>query len=176
VQLRSKWFGAEAIESGRLTLEPLRVGHAEEMISVLGDPKAYAYMGGDPPSLEELRARYARQVAGQSGDGSQGWLNWIIRERDSQLAVGTVQATLRREQASVSAELAWIVAVAHQRRGYATEAASAVVEWLRGHGVETFGAHIHPGHEASEGVARRLGLTSTGAIRGGETRWVSGAF
>jgi len=113
---------------------------------------------GEPPSLEALGSRYARQVAGQSDDGSRGWLNWIIRESGTRLAVETVQATISAEQSSMSAELAWVLGVAHQGRGYATEAISAIVAWLRRHAVDTFAAHIRSGHEASEGVARRVGL------------------
>ncbi len=172
MHLHSEWPGAETIETRRLTLEPLRVDHADEMILVLRDQDVYAYTGGEPLSLEELRSRYARQVAGQTPNGSQGWLNWIVRERGTQLAVGTVQATLCVEQGSMSAEIAWIVGVAHQGRGYATEASSAMVEWLRRHGVDMFAAHTHPGRSASEGVARRVGLTATDAAREGETRWV----
>lgn len=150
MQMRSDWLGAETIEARRLTLEPLRVDHADEMVVVLGDPIVYAYTGGEPPSAGELRSRYARQVEGQSDDGAEGWLNW-------------------------NTELAWIVGVAHQGHGYATEASSAMVGWLRRHDVDAFAAHIHPGHEASEGVARRIGLRPTDAVRDGETRWVSAA-
>ena len=126
------------------------------------------------PVSTRCRPRYARQAAGQSDDGSRGWLNWIIRERETQLAVGTVQATIRATQRSMCAALAWVVGVAHQGRGYAREATGGIVGWLRRHGVDTFAAHIHPGHEASERVAARVGLTATDAIRDGETRWVSG--
>ena len=34
-----------------------------------------------------------------------------------------------------------------------------------------FTAHIHPGHEASMGVARHVGLRPTDIIEGGERRW-----
>jgi hypothetical protein len=74
MQMRSDWLGAETIEARRLTLEPLRVDHADEMVVVLGDPNVYAYTGGEPPSLGELRSRYTRQVEGQSDDGDEGWL------------------------------------------------------------------------------------------------------
>jgi len=162
------WPAAEPIQTARLTLEPLRVNHAGEMRDVLGDPALYAYTGGKPPSLEDLRTRYAMQAVGRSPDGRHGWLNWIARDRETGAAVGTVQATLDR---SAEAEIAWIIGVAHQRRGFATEAAGAMVRWLQGQGVQTITAHIHPDHLASMGVARRLGLTATDVIVGGETRW-----
>jgi RimJ/RimL family protein N-acetyltransferase len=167
------WPVAEPIETARLTLEPLRVDHAGEMFEVLRDPRLYEFMGGKPPTPAGLRARYALQAAGHSPDGHQGWLNWIIRVTDTRRAVGTVQATLSREGLSTSAEVAWVIGAAHQRRGYATEAAGAMVEWLRATGVTHFTAHIRPQHTASAGVAVHLGLVPTDVIEGGETRWVS---
>jgi RimJ/RimL family protein N-acetyltransferase len=167
------WPAAEPIETARLALEPLRVGHAAEMLRVLADPDLYEYTGGDPPSLDQLRSRYAGQAAGQSPDGEQGWLNWIMRHRKNQHVLGTVQTTLFRGEEGLSGELAWIVDAAHQRRGYATEAATAILGWLRARGVEVIFANIHPDHEGSAAVARRIGLVATDAIVKGETRWRS---
>ena len=72
------------------------------------------------------------------------------------------------------AELAWTVATPHQHRGYAREAAAAMVGWLRHCGVDRFVAHVHPEHPASIGVARALGLTPTATVVDGEIRWVGG--
>jgi len=162
------WPAAEPIQTARLTLEPLRVDHAGEMCEVLGDPALYEYTGGKPPSLEDLRTQYAMQAVGRSPDGRHGWLNWIARDRETGAAIGTVQATL---DPGAGAEIAWIIGVAYQRRGFASEAAGAMVGWLRSQGVQTITAHIHPDHIASMGVARSLGLTATDVIVGGETRW-----
>ena len=174
VRLRTvDWPTAETIETVRLTLEPMRVEHAGEMADVLADPRLYEYVGGTPPSAAQLGTRYALQVAGHSPDGRHRWLNWVVRERATGAAVGTVQATVNIVDAPKEAEIAWVIGTAYQRRGYATEAAGAMVAWLRSQGTATVIAHIHPGHEASMGVARHLGLTATDVIEGGETRWVS---
>ncbi len=167
------WPRAEPIETARLRLEPLRAEHADEMSSVLADHELYDYIGGRSPSVEELRTRYERQVVGHSPDGAQGWLNWVVRDRETAAPVGTVQATISRTPGHISAELAWTIAVAHQRQGYATEAAEGMLTWLRLRGVDRFTAHIHPEHEASMTVARRLGLSATDVMNDGETRWVS---
>jgi len=53
----------------------------------------------------------------------------------------------------------------------ATEAAAAMVHWLRARGVDRLVAHVHPEHAASVGVARNLGLHPTGVIDDGEARW-----
>jgi RimJ/RimL family protein N-acetyltransferase len=46
--------------------------------------------------------------------------------------------------------------LAHQRRGYATEAAEAMVAWLGRHDVIVVAAQINPSHAASVVVAKRL--------------------
>jgi hypothetical protein len=48
-----------------------------------------------------------------------------------------------------------------------------MLDWLGGHGVAVFVAHIHPDHQASAGVARHLTLTPTGVAVDGEVRWVA---
>ena len=60
---------AAQIATSRLRLVPLRVEDAEEMAAVLAAPSLYAFTGGEPPSAELLRDRYAAQVAGSRGGG-----------------------------------------------------------------------------------------------------------
>jgi RimJ/RimL family protein N-acetyltransferase len=159
-----------------LLLEPLTtdgaVALAEEMVPVLADPSLYRFTGGAPPAPDELRRRYAAQATGASPDGSQRWLNWIVRDRAGGGAVGFVQATVEDAAGALAADLAWVVAPGEQGRGVATEAAAAVLTRLRAHGVGTVTACIRPDHTASARVAAKLGLTPTDVVVDGETRWV----
>jgi RimJ/RimL family protein N-acetyltransferase len=158
---------AEPIGTPRLLLEPLTVAAAEEMVAVLADPDLYRFTGGAPPSADDLRHRYAAQVAGRSPDGTQLWLNWIVRDRATGTAHGYVQATVE----GGTADLAWVTGAGSQGRGIATEAASAVLARLRDHGVPDVTAHIHPAHAASARVAVKLGLAPTDVVVDGEVRW-----
>jgi RimJ/RimL family protein N-acetyltransferase len=159
-----------AIQTARLELVPLQASDADEMVGVLADPALYSFTGDAPPDLGTLRDRYERQAAGRSTDGTQQWLNWIARLRDSGAAIGFAQATVRASPAQ--AEVAWLIGVPWQGRGFASEAASAVVEWLASAGVREIEAHIHPDHLASQAVARRAGLISAGTIDAdGEQVW-----
>jgi len=162
---------AEPIASERLFLEPLTVEHAPEMVPVLSDVQMYAFTGGEPPTLDTLRHRYARQAVGHSPDRKQGWLNWVVRERATGNAVGIVQATVERQADALTADLAWVIDPRAQRQGFATEAASTIVQHLRSHGVARFAAFIHPEHAASAAVAARIGMTATYCVEDGETRW-----
>lgn len=163
---------AGVIRADRLDLVPLTVADAAEMTGVLSAPQLYEFTGGAPPTLAELRARYARQAAGRSPDGSQEWRNWIIRLRPGGTAVGYVQATITG--AGTRAEIAWVVGLTWQDRGYAGEAARALAGWLAARGVAVVSASIHPDHHASAAVARRAGLRPTALIRDGERIWQRG--
>jgi RimJ/RimL family protein N-acetyltransferase len=163
------------------------------MVGLLADRRLYGFSADEAsPTLAVLRARYARQATGLSPDGREVWHSWIVRERASGRAVGFVQATVGAtagtSTASVdsaatpydgatSAELAWVIGVPWQGRGYATEAALAVLEAVRGPAsvtgddVTLVHAHIAPGNAASEAVARHLGLAPTDVVHDGEVRW-----
>lgn len=156
----------------RLLLEPLRVEHAREAVSVFDDMRLHVWTGGTPRSLTQLEAQYRRQSAGQSPDATQGWLNWILRRLSDGQLIGTVQATVHRpEPDRLEADLAWVIGGEYQGNGYGRESALAMVSWLKAQGVDRLTAHIHPEHDASMGIARVVGLTATDIICEGEVRW-----
>jgi RimJ/RimL family protein N-acetyltransferase len=80
-----------------------------------------------------------------------------------------VQATVT--EGGERAEVAWVIGVPWQGRGYAGDAASALVRALLDCGVRHVVAHIHPEHAASASVARRAGLEPTDVEVHGERRW-----
>ena len=163
---------AEPIDTPRLRLEPLRVGHADELVDVLADDELHTYIGGAPARLEQLRGRFDLKSHGVSADGLQTWLNWVLRAADTSSAVGFVQATISPSDTGPVAELAWVVGVEHQRQGLASEAGAAVAAWLAERDVRRLLAHVHPANVASQVVARRLGLHPTETVVDGETEWV----
>jgi RimJ/RimL family protein N-acetyltransferase len=164
----------EWLTTARLVLEPLRVEHATELAAVLDDPRLHEFTGGEPPTLDELTARYERQVTGRSTDGTQQWFNWVLRRRDDGRPAGYVQATIWSDgDGGPVAELAWVVGTTHQGQGLASEGAMAMTGWLAAHGVRRLVAHVHPDHVASAAVARSLGLSATDVVVDGEVRWAA---
>jgi RimJ/RimL family protein N-acetyltransferase len=157
------------LTTARLALDPLCVEDAEAMVEVLGDPGMYVFIGGQPLSLDQLRARYRHLATGQPANGDEECRNWIVRRKVDALAVGTVQATI--VPSSSLAEVAWMVGVPWQGQGFASEAARAVVRWLETRGTETITAHVHPIHHASARVASRAGLSPTDELEDGERVW-----
>jgi RimJ/RimL family protein N-acetyltransferase len=163
-------IAAEPLTARRLTLVPLRAGHADEMAEVLADPDLYTFTGGSPPTPQELRARYERWTAG-SPDPAVSWCNWVIQLRSSGCLAGTVQATISTGGNQPAAEIAWVVGRPWQGRGIATEATRALIGWLQRKSIHTVIAHIHARHHASAAVAAAAGLTPTDHRQDGEIRW-----
>ncbi len=158
-----------ALATERLTLDPLRVTDAGVMAIVLADSGLYRFIGGAPPTAAELRQRYARQLAGAPPGTGATWHSWVVRTRVPPEAIGYVQATITDH--GRAADIAWVIGVPWQGRGYATEAARGLAAWLDASGVERLTAHVHPDHAASAGVAASIGLGATDAIEDGERVW-----
>lgn len=158
---------ASRIDTDRLSLQPLRPADAEDLFGIMCDPAIGAPMGELPPkSAAVMRKRIEEWMRGPGPGKDERWLNWLVRTQDGSPVAhlgATVQGSL--------AWLAWIVTVEQQRRGYATEAAHAIMGHLATSGVRTFAASIPEGHEASEGVARHLGLLATDQTVHGERVW-----
>lgn len=161
---------AEPLATARLDLLPLRPEHATEMAEVLADPALHTFIGGAPLDPAALHARYTRLAAG-SPDPAVVWCNWVLRLRQEDRLVGTVQATVT--PATAEAEIAWVIGTPWQGHGYAGEAARALVAWLTGPPapIRTVVAHVHPDHHASAAVARAAGLSPTDEEHDGERRW-----
>ena len=82
-----------------------------------------------------------------------------------------MQVTLRTTDGRRVARLGWMIAVAWQNQGFASEAAVELVKWVRRQGADDIGANIHPDHRASEVVASRAGLKQTEEEFEGERVW-----
>jgi len=159
----------EALHTARLTLTPLMAADSDAMVAVYADPAMYTYTGGTPPTGTELRDRYERLAQGWNHDHSEQWCNWIVRVSGRTEPIGAMQASIADDP--TSAAVAWEVAVRQQGNGFASEAATAVVEWLIARGVAAITATIHPEHAASAAIARNAGMTATDEIDDDEVVW-----
>jgi RimJ/RimL family protein N-acetyltransferase len=156
------------MRTDRLGLVPITREHAIEMFQVLSDPVLYEYVSGSPPvDVASLTRQYEVWEGRRSPDRSELWLNWAIRLNPRQQLVGHLQAGVLPDHAY----LAWILGVPWQQHGYATEAASAVIDMLLRLGLREIRASIHPNHAASIRVAERLGMRRTDEPFNGERIW-----
>jgi [ribosomal protein S5]-alanine N-acetyltransferase len=133
MQLHNMTPDLALIRADGLTLEPQTMAHADEMFVVLSDPAIYEYENQPPRSLEWLRERFGRLESRCSADGSEQWLNWVIRLPNSELA-GYVQATVF---ADGHAAIAYELSSAYWGRGLARRAVQAMIAELAEH------YHVH---------------------------------
>jgi RimJ/RimL family protein N-acetyltransferase len=150
------------IETARLVLVPVTADDAEDMAAIFADERLYAFTGGRPGTVEELRGTLRRLAEDRAADAA-AQLNWVVRRLADGEAVGMLQAIF--SSGGRAAEISWLVGVPWQGQGFASEAAMAVVAWLEVRGIEQITAWIRPDHHASQAVACRAGLVITGEAR-----------
>jgi RimJ/RimL family protein N-acetyltransferase len=154
-----------ALETERLTLEPLVPAHAAKLFPQLRDPRLYEFLDSEPPhTVEILETQYRRWEPRRSPDGTQEWLNWAARLRGGDY-IGWLQATVYENR---RADLAYLVFIPHQRQGFALEACRAVVSHVCSeHHARSIRATIDPKNAASIALAKRLDLTPDGGNANG---------
>lgn len=149
-----------ALQTLRLELEPQRAMHAEAMFAVLSDPAIYEYENAPPASLEWLRERFTKLESRRSADGSEQWLNWVLRQHGGGL-IGYVQATVR---ADGNAFIAYELASAAWGRGLGSEAVAAMCHALTTqYGVHTLLAIFKRANHRSRRLLERLGFAAADA-------------
>lgn len=148
------------VEAGPLTLEPQTAMHAAEMFDVLSDPAIYEYENAPPASVQWLRTRFEKLETRRSADGSEQWLNWVIRMNGDGL-IGYVQATVRTDG---SAAIAYEMSSVHWGRGLGRRATEAMMDELVDHyGVTSFFAVAKQGNFRSLRLLTRLGFKLAGS-------------
>jgi len=142
--------------AGNLRLEPQVAAHAREMFEVLSDPAIYEFENAPPESSDWLETRFHKLETRRSGDGSEHWLNWVIRLPSGRLA-GYVQASVLAEPV---AYIAYELASEFWRQGIGSAAVGAVLRELGDrYGVRTFLAVLKARNFRSAALLYRLGFT-----------------
>lgn len=151
----------------RLTLSRIAPEDVDDLVAMLLNPALYHHIGDAPASAAQARERIERWLRG-SADPEVLWINHVARRRADGRLVGLAQATESRD----ACEIAYLVDPSAQRRGFGREMMSEFcAELARTVKPATLTAHIKPGHAASEGVAKALGLAPTTEHVDGERVW-----
>jgi RimJ/RimL family protein N-acetyltransferase len=144
------------------TLEPQLAAHAPEMFQVLGDPAIYEFENAPPESEARLAERYARLETRFSNDGSEQWLNWVVRLPDGKLA-GYVQATV---VAGGVGYVAYELASRYWRRGIGSCAVRALIgELVTHYGVRTVVAILKARNHRSLALLEHLGFARADPVQ-----------
>ncbi|HZH28704.1 MAG TPA: GNAT family N-acetyltransferase [Azospirillaceae bacterium] len=150
------------LHTPRLRLEPFHERHLDGLNVLNSDPVVMRYIGGTE-TLEETRAVIAR-VQARWAEWGYSWWTFLDRTTDEVVGAGCLQHLDR--DASKPHEIGWRLRPADWGRGFATEAATAIVDFA----FDTVGAPVvfavaDPANTASTRVMQRLGMTSVGLER-----------
>jgi RimJ/RimL family protein N-acetyltransferase len=125
------------------------------MFTVLSDPAIYEFENAPPVTENWLTKRYERLESRGPDDGSEQWLNWVIRLPDGKLA-GYVQATVLPDHTSY---VAYELNSLYWRQGIGSSAVGAVLQELQEqYGVKVLVAVHKAKNYRSEGLLRKLGF------------------
>jgi RimJ/RimL family protein N-acetyltransferase len=146
------------IATERLLLRPFEPGDLDALVAIHGDPEVVRYLYWGVRDREELRGvleeKATRTVIAREGDG----LNLAVVVAATGELAGDMSLMWRSEEHRM-AEVGYIFNPAHAGRGYATEAARALLRL----GFEDLGLHriigrLDARNTASARVLERLGM------------------
>lgn len=149
------------LETQRLLLRPTRKDDFEEFAAFQADVESMRYMGG-AAQPRSVAWRSFLTVAGAWA--VQGYAMFSVIEKASGRWVGRVGPW--QPEGWPGTEVGWGIVRDRCRLGYATEAATAAIDWAFAELGWTEVIHIiEPPNVASQGVARRLGSRYRGPGR-----------
>lgn len=158
------------LETERLLLLPWRTEDAEAFRPIATDPEVMRYItGGKPWSDQQMQEFVQRQIAGLEGNGFCMW-RLLTKQRPERL-IGFCGLQPWRDRPGLEIgyhgviEIGWWLTPDCWRQGFATEAARTALRFGFEHaGLEKIIAVTHRDNQASQSVARRIGLAFERAI------------
>lgn len=143
------------IQTERLIIRHLVKGDAEALAGLWTDPQVTRYMGGP----REYRKVYDNFVEDAAVDPPPQWDIWPVVERETGAVIGHCGLADKEIEGRVEIELVYVFAVPAWGKGYASEAARALVDYGFGPmGLERIVALVEPENDGSARVAVKAGL------------------
>ena len=154
------------IETERLSLRPVAVGDAACIFkNYASSSKATRYMNWPRHRTEAESMRWAERCARCWEDGSA--YPWAVLSRSGGEAIGNIELRINPPRA----DFGYIFAEQFWGHGFATEAATAIVNWsLTQPDIFRIWATCHPDNAASARVLSKAGLTLEARLANWEAR------
>jgi [ribosomal protein S5]-alanine N-acetyltransferase len=155
----------------RLQLRQLTHDDAKAMIDIFGSPEVLRFLNQDPVDTE---AKAIGLIDWLNGNFKEGSVQWAITLREDNRVIGTC-GTYGWDRSNRRVDIGYHIVPSHWRKGYATEAAHAIIRWsfenLDAHRIQ---ADCTDGNTASERVMLKCGFKFEGVWR--ESCWEHGHF
>lgn len=156
----------------RLRLRQITHADAEGMMAIFGDPAVLRFLNNPPVDTPEKAIGMIDWLAGnyQQREG----IDWGITLHGDDRLIGMCGA-YQWDRANRRIDIGYHIAPAHWGRGYATEAARAIIDWcFQNLDLHRIQADCTDGNLASERVLLKCGFTVEGIWR--ESCWEHGRF
>ena len=160
------------IRTDRLLLRPWRPDELDIFHRLRGDPAVARFLYDGPLSRDEADARLAAQRSAITETGQ--WMNLVVEVAATGEVAGDV-GLCWLSAVDRQAEIGYTFSPAHHGRGYATEAATALVDLaFSGLGAHRVVGHLDARNTASAAVLERLGMRREAHFV--ENEWVKGEW
>lgn len=151
------------IETSRLVLEPITTDHAEKMHGLLEDEKLYTYIPQNPTSIESLKTTYLLWQYRKPLKGTEIWLNWAARIKNSNTYIGHFQSGWDQKNGFY---VAYLVGSDFQRQGFARESLNSILNFLKHKmNADTIRAWVDTRNLASIQLLKSLHFNEVGIIK-----------
>jgi RimJ/RimL family protein N-acetyltransferase len=153
---------APVLQTNRLRLQAHTAQDIDHVAALWANPDVVKYIGGTPSSYEASWSRLLRYAGHWQ---LLGFGYWAIFESGSGAFIGEIGlADYRREITPSLAgmpEMGWVLSPEFHGKGYAYEAANAVLNWADEQNIATTCCIISPEHTASLKLAAKCGFRVT---------------
>lgn len=147
----------------RMQLRKITDNDATDLLAILGDPQVAQYEYFYPLATREEALAFIRRYQRELAEGME--ITWGLADKVTGKIIGTC-CLGNISQGSRRAEIGYNVARAHWKKGYATEAIRAVVDFgFTKLNLNRIEATITPGNDASVKVLKKLGFLQEGLLR-----------
>lgn len=122
---------APVLETARLILRPFRADDVDAQAAMMGDPVVMRHLGGHPLGREDA---WRKLLNGHACWSLFGFGYWAVERRGDGAMIGQVGFADFQRDVTPSIrglpEMGWLFAREAAGQGYATEAASAGLDWI----------------------------------------------
>lgn len=149
------------LTTDRLAFRPFAAGDLPVLVALHGDPEVMRFLSidGRPWSTDELRQKLARFVSEQA---SLGFSRWKVCLRRDETVIGHAGFSIFQETGEI--ELGFIFGRSAWGKGYATECAQGLLNWLftTRPEIDQVIAFAQLGNLASRRVLEKIGMKADG--------------
>jgi RimJ/RimL family protein N-acetyltransferase len=153
----------EILRTERLVIREWEDADAGPALAIYGSSEVARWLSPavDRVADEDAMRSLLREWVGATRSGEGGLGHWAITLASTGALVGGVSLHLLPVEEQ-DVEIGWQLAPEHWRKGYASEAARALMDRAFGLDIDEIFALVRPNNTRGEATARRLGMTWAG--------------